>query len=112
MSRRGCPDCDGMSFNYSPYEQGDGKCKYCHGTGKLVELEDVASATLMNDSDISCKHCNGTSQCQTCGGEGYVYEDDTFTGGSEYSSSASDYPETANYSNSENSSYSSGYASY
>ena len=40
---------------------GDGKCKYCHGSGTNLNLA----------SDVpQCVYCKGTGTCPSCGGDG------------------------------------------
>lgn len=67
--RRDCPDCDGPPrFSYTP----ENKCSNCDGTGKIF----LPFPELLPGPDhVKCKICDGTGQCQTCGGAGYQYVD-------------------------------------
>jgi hypothetical protein len=50
-----CTDCDGGILT------GDGRCKYCHGSGTNLNLA----------SDVpECAYCKGTGVCQGCDGTG------------------------------------------
>ncbi len=80
MGRKKCPDCDGEDFN-SIHSKGNGDCKHCHGKGSVHDIGDALTeiATFGSvESETECKVCSGTGQCQTCGGEGYIYGDDGF----------------------------------
>ncbi|MDR3696363.1 hypothetical protein [Mucilaginibacter sp.] len=92
-----CPHCDTVAeenyFTFKPI-RGDGRCDFCHGEGE-VDDSLIAEASRMIESvitlgfghsDISdtkpCPKCSGTGQCQSCGGNGRVkndeYEDDEY----------------------------------
>ncbi len=74
--RKMCPDCDKGATLILP-DQGNGECGTCHGTGEHSDiLGELIDGLSFNKSDNTCSDCSGTGQCQTCGGEGYVYEDD------------------------------------
>ena len=61
-----CPDCYTDKFD----GRGDGRCAECQGTGRsdflTVLIEDAAGIKHTQP----CGECNGTGQCQTCGGTG------------------------------------------
>ena len=63
-----CPECYTHNFDGT----GDGRCAECHGTGRsdflTVIIEDAAGIKHTQP----CGECNGTKQCQTCGGTGEV----------------------------------------
>lgn len=67
-----CPDCLGRVGLTS--SKGDGVCRECKGTGEegMVALvpKDLTPDCLIEE----CSECSGTGQCQTCGGEGWVYD--------------------------------------
>jgi DnaJ-class molecular chaperone len=60
-----CTDCAGGVLN------GDGKCGKCNGTGINTQLD---------SAQPKCPYCNGTGVCATCGGEGYVWDDEADNG--------------------------------
>ncbi len=75
---RKCPDCNGDSDDLAGVlgVKGDGDCRNCEGTGRVSTLAEGIISTLSfgtTDNDRPCEVCNGTKQCQTCGGEGYEY---------------------------------------
>jgi hypothetical protein len=52
-----CPDCD---------IAGEGKCRRCHGTGKILPDELFGQYR----AEITCARCKGSGNCPTCGGTG------------------------------------------
>jgi len=69
-----CPDCD--SIKISPFlDEGDGNCSACHGSGEGGLLDHIADAiNPFSAEKTKCWKCHGTGQCQTCGGNGFVYD--------------------------------------
>ena len=63
-----CPDCDSIEILSVP-ERGDGVCSRCHGDGKklLSGLNERITGV-----PLECDDCNGSGQCQTCGGTGEI----------------------------------------
>jgi molecular chaperone DnaJ len=64
-----CIVCGGLGG--TEYE----KCKYCNGTGMIVESSSRGSASYT--VHVICPHCNGTGMiiknvCDGCGGKGYI----------------------------------------
>ena len=64
-----CPDCDSIKI-FPGVEEGNGKCDVCHGEGYGSFLDQFAASLAHDKSE--CWKCNGTGQCQTCGGSGVV----------------------------------------
>ena len=62
-----CPDCESSSDIFGLI--GDGKCSHCHGDG--TSLWSGPNEAFMGES-IDCTYCDGSGQCQTCGGSGEV----------------------------------------
>jgi len=76
-SKRQCPDCD-TSVAMFAWNQGDGKCRECNGTGDYRDPVDVVTLAVSFGTvhlDRKCTKCAGTGQCITCGGTGYQYYD-------------------------------------
>ena len=69
-----CPDCDNVQnfILISDFDDGNGKCDICHGSGEGPFWEQVAAGAVNDKSE--CWKCSGTGQCQTCGGTGEVYD--------------------------------------
>ena len=67
-----CPDCDSVEINIF-IDKGNGKCSECHGTGLGGALDQFVSS-VVNERSV-CEYCNGTKQCQTCGGTGLIDND-------------------------------------
>lgn len=67
-----CPDCN--SIKIVPFdEQGDGRCSVCHGGGVGGVLDEIADGlNPFGRGHITCYKCDGSGQCQTCGGTGKV----------------------------------------
>lgn len=63
-----CPDCDSIKVLSIP-EEGDGKCRVCHGSGKTV-MDEFVEGFLGGESE--CSNCNGSGICPTCEGTGVV----------------------------------------
>jgi len=63
-----CPDCDSVKILSIP-DEGDGKCRVCHGSGKTV-MDEFVEGFLGGESE--CSNCNGSGICPTCGGTGVV----------------------------------------
>jgi len=64
-----CPDCDGVKILF---DEGDGKCSRCHGTGGPDIIAALAdNINVFPDAEPSkCYVCAGSGVCQTCGGTG------------------------------------------
>jgi hypothetical protein len=61
MSTHLCLDCD------SP---GDGTCSMCHGSGFMAGAA-LAAADGFGEGSY-CSACNGSGECQKCGGVGEI----------------------------------------
>jgi len=57
-----CTDCD---------YPGNGKCSSCHGGGREGNPVDAFSKALAGE-DQACEECNGSGDCPTCDGKGYL----------------------------------------
>jgi len=57
-----CQDC---------LNAGNGMCPDCNGTG-LEQNVFEALADAIGDESQNCSTCNGTGECQSCSGKGYV----------------------------------------
>jgi len=62
-----CPDCD----SERAFGGGNGKCSDCHGTGLETNVFEALAESLSGQSQ-DCKSCNGSGECQTCYGKGYL----------------------------------------
>jgi len=62
------PDCDGIKILYFP-EEGNGKCRVCHGQGK-TSADQFFDSFLGGKSE--CLHCNGSGECPICRGSGVI----------------------------------------
>lgn len=111
MNRSKCPDCNSVAINFFE-KQGDGKCDKCLGQG-LGDLMDQFATTFVPDAKSRCLKCNGTGQCQTCGGTGFVHYEDSYTQHYDSSpkSSESSHPSEAHVSSSPSDTNSSSYNS-
>ena len=75
---KSCPDCYDYASGLSL--RGNGRCRKCRGTGDASSLKRAGETALKYITmggwgiDDECSECSGTGQCQTCGGEGWVYE--------------------------------------
>ena len=75
MSLTPCPDCFSRRSAFN--ERGDGKCR--HHRGKGIDLGLISGLfhapgdALVATTSI-CWACDGTGQCQTCGGRGEISE--------------------------------------
>ena len=101
-SSRECPDCDGLDLGTLWRSKGNGICKNCDGNGKTLKNLVVALTApfLGLDDEETCKICNGTGQCQTCGGTGYEYynsDNDSSESEDTYSSYSSDSDSSSYY---------------
>lgn len=64
-----CQDCDFVSDN--EFIPSNGKCSACNGTGLVSDILDAISKSLVGDSQ-KCETCNGSGECPTCFGKGYL----------------------------------------
>lgn len=69
-----CPDCYSVKILLIG-DEGDGLCSECYGTGHSQIIFDQL-IDGMTGEETECLECNGTGQCQTCGGTGVVDDDD------------------------------------
>ncbi len=67
LGRRGsgCDACAGPGSLGS----GDGKCAWCHGTGKDGNVLNAMAASLAGTSQ-DCQRCSGSGTCRACSGTG------------------------------------------
>lgn len=64
-----CPDCDGPAI----FNQGNGKCSSCNGTGDGGWFGAIARAVdITGSTGNSCSNCGGSGVCPTCDGSGVV----------------------------------------
>lgn len=71
-----CRDCDGTEFMGGGLfsDIGNGRCSHCHGSGRLPSFISGLAAPFVDcEPDMPCDVCSETGQCQTCGGNGYVF---------------------------------------
>lgn len=61
-----CNSCDGKALISN---HGNGKCRKCHGTGKVGFGEGFIRS--MSNQSQNCKSCHGSGSCSACGGRGY-----------------------------------------
>lgn len=77
MKRKSCNNCRMPDIIFG----GDGRCVKCWGSGinhvkEAIDMT-IEAVTGIEYEDPPCETCSGTGQCQSCGGEGFVYEDES-----------------------------------
>lgn len=73
-----CHDCDAPDVGAAVLlkSKGNGVCSHCHGTKISPDFGDNVDA-IIDQQDDPCSNCNGTGQCQSCGGTGVVGDSDS-----------------------------------
>jgi DnaJ-class molecular chaperone len=69
MGVENCRDCDYVSD--AEALASNGQCSECHGTGLVGDILEAVSRSVVGNSQ-KCDACDGSGECQTCYGKGYL----------------------------------------